>query len=1277
MGMSGVYGAASDAESLATIQEAIDAGVNLLDTSDFYSTYSNEMLIGRALRSRRDRVVLSVTFNAQPAPYGLWQGIAGRQAALKTELTSTMKRLGVSYIDIYRLGRLNPDAPIEETLGTISEMVGAGYVRHIGLSGLAPDAIRRASLQCPIVDYQVEYSLANRAPETKIFPKLEELGLGATVYGVLARGLLSSTQPAAVGDLRAQQPRFKGENLDRARQLAIRLREIAGDRGVTPAQLATAWVLARQDWVVPLMRVRTRTQLAETLGALELELTAEEIAAIQAPVREKTVAEPRLVGRQMEIPDRKAARMQPAEPLRALPVKAAVEKIVAIEAPVRVIEVPVPAKAVAQTRKVGRRIEVPESEKAPWQFAEAARALPVSAAAEKIPAIEAPVLAVEEPVPTKAAAETRRGVELTEIPERENAPAQPAETASAPPVIPAAEEIAAIETPVFAIEGPVPVIEEPAPAMAAAETLQVVEQIAIPESENAPAQPAEAVCAMPEIPAAQEIEAPVFAIEEAAPVIEEPTPAMAAADRLQVVEQIEIPESEKATVQPAEAVCAMPEIPAAQEMEGPVLAIEAPAPVIEEPAPAMAAADTLQVVEQIAIPESEKATVQPAEAVYAMPEILAAQEMEAPVLAIEEPAQLQAAAETLQVVEQIAIPESEKAPVQPAQTASAALVMPRWEEIAAIEAPVPAKAVAEPRFDAPPMKIPASEETRTEPAKTLNAPLANPAAEEIAATEATLPARAVEEKRQNGRQIRSLARKVSQAASMLVRDRVQSPGPQENMASDGEKSRKRGASPLVALDLGPAAEEIAATEAPVPLDEALIPTMAAAETGPVEPPMPVPDGDKTPVQQAEAMSALQITPAEEKSSAIEAAPAAIEAPVPATVAAEALHEGRQKRGQDGPKRWTQLAAAMRELHVIPAAEEINAIEAAIPSVEVLGPAIAAPQPQGDGRQSKSPDRENPGREIHGREIPGREKKRTQPAVTEGAQRVRPTEKDIAAIEAALPADEALAPAQAAAQARPVVRPMQAQDRENPRAQLAAMPDVERVKPPAEQTAAIEAPLPAVETPVAAKAAAETHVDNRQVQPPASEEPRMQPAVTLSPPPAKPAAEKITVTEAPIPVTEAAGPATEPPVAAKAAGGTRREGRQKRSLDSEKTWAQLAETLGALRAKPAAEKLTVTEAAPPVLEAPAPVKAVAETSEVSPPAPKLDSEKTWAQLTETLDAMRARPGATEIAANKAPTRRKASPEVRRRALQEQFQEEEEWSQIHAWATSRHYIPKALR
>jgi aryl-alcohol dehydrogenase-like predicted oxidoreductase len=282
--MSGMYGPADESESIATIHAALDQGINLLDTGDFYGMGHNEMLIGRALRDRRDQALLSVKFGALRSPDGGWLGFDARPAAIKNFLAYSLTRLGVDHIDIYRPSRLDPAVPIEETVGALAELVQAGYVRAIGLSEVGPETIRRARAVHPITDLQIEYSLISRGPEAKIFPLLTELSIGVTAYGVLSRGLLSGSRPAAQGDLRAYLPRFAGENGERNQRLVEVLQNLAAEKGGRPTQLAIAWVLAKGEFIVPVIGARTRAQLAESLGALQIELSPADLARIEDAV---------------------------------------------------------------------------------------------------------------------------------------------------------------------------------------------------------------------------------------------------------------------------------------------------------------------------------------------------------------------------------------------------------------------------------------------------------------------------------------------------------------------------------------------------------------------------------------------------------------------------------------------------------------------------------------------------------------------------------------------------------------------------------------------------------------------------------------------------------------------------------------------------------------------------------------------------------------------------------------------------------------------------------
>jgi aryl-alcohol dehydrogenase-like predicted oxidoreductase len=304
MGMSGMYGPSDEAESIATIHTALDAGVNLLDTGDFYGMGHNEMLIARAVAGRpRDSFLLSVKFGAQRAPDGSFLGFDARPAAVKTWLAYSLKRLNVDYIDIYRPARLDPQVPIEDTVEAIAEMIQAGYVRHIALSEVGPETIRRAAAVHPIVDLQIEYSLISRNPEQAIFPVVEEQGLAVTAYGVLSRGLLSSSQTSGPSDFRSRLPRFSGDNLTRNQELVAKLKEIADGKGITQSQLAIAWVLAKAPFLIPTLGSRKRTQLTEALGALEVKLTQAEVAEMEAAIPHEAVAGTRYDSHQMRMLD--------------------------------------------------------------------------------------------------------------------------------------------------------------------------------------------------------------------------------------------------------------------------------------------------------------------------------------------------------------------------------------------------------------------------------------------------------------------------------------------------------------------------------------------------------------------------------------------------------------------------------------------------------------------------------------------------------------------------------------------------------------------------------------------------------------------------------------------------------------------------------------------------------------------------------------------------------------------------------------------------------------
>lgn len=282
MGMSGMYGESDEAQSVATIHAAIDAGVTLLDTGDFYGMGHNERLVGRAIAGRRDRVQVSVKFGALRGPDGSFIGVDTRPAAVKTFAAYSLDRLGVDVIDIYRPARLDPNVPIEDTVGAIADLVQAGYVRHIGLSEVGASTIERAAKVHPIVDVQLEYSLASRGPEKGLFDALASLGISSTLYGVLSRGLLAGSRPKGKGDYRAYLPRFAGDAASANEAAVSALHAFAEERGMTPAQLAIAWVRAKQPRLLPLVGARTRAQLSDALGALEHALSASDVEALES-----------------------------------------------------------------------------------------------------------------------------------------------------------------------------------------------------------------------------------------------------------------------------------------------------------------------------------------------------------------------------------------------------------------------------------------------------------------------------------------------------------------------------------------------------------------------------------------------------------------------------------------------------------------------------------------------------------------------------------------------------------------------------------------------------------------------------------------------------------------------------------------------------------------------------------------------------------------------------------------------------------------------------------
>jgi aryl-alcohol dehydrogenase-like predicted oxidoreductase len=294
MAMSGMYGPSDRHESLATLQAAVDAGITLLDTGDFYGMGHNEMLIGEALKTLpRDRILLSVKFGGLRDPAGGWSGYDLRPKAVKNFLAYSLQRLGTDHIDIYRPARLDPQVPIEDTVGAIADMIKTGHVRHIGLSEVGADTLRRAAAVYPICDLQIEYSLISRGIEDRILPAARELGIGITAYGVLSRGLISGhwrKGGAGAGDFRARSPRFQDANIDSNLALVEALRTVAAAKHISVAQVAIAWVAAQGQDIIPLIGARRRDRLAEALGSLDVALTVQDLAAIELAVPKNAAA---------------------------------------------------------------------------------------------------------------------------------------------------------------------------------------------------------------------------------------------------------------------------------------------------------------------------------------------------------------------------------------------------------------------------------------------------------------------------------------------------------------------------------------------------------------------------------------------------------------------------------------------------------------------------------------------------------------------------------------------------------------------------------------------------------------------------------------------------------------------------------------------------------------------------------------------------------------------------------------------------------------------------
>jgi aryl-alcohol dehydrogenase-like predicted oxidoreductase len=303
MGAGSWYGASDDGEAIATIHEAIERGVNVLDTGDFYGMGKNEMLVGRAIAGRRDKVLLSVKYGGLRAPDGAFLGFDTSPNATKSALAYSLSRLGVDHIDVYRPSRLDPKVPIEDTMGAIADMIEAGWVRHVSLSEVGIETIRRAAAVLPIRDLQIEYSIVSRGPERAIVPALRDGGIAMTAYSVLGRGLLTGSKPTGPRDGRAHMPRFAGANAEKNQTLVDALAKMAAARGVSPAQLAIAWVRAKGAaqgvTIVPTIGARTRAQLTDAIGALDVTLSPQEVDALEAAVPASEVAGTRYAAAQM------------------------------------------------------------------------------------------------------------------------------------------------------------------------------------------------------------------------------------------------------------------------------------------------------------------------------------------------------------------------------------------------------------------------------------------------------------------------------------------------------------------------------------------------------------------------------------------------------------------------------------------------------------------------------------------------------------------------------------------------------------------------------------------------------------------------------------------------------------------------------------------------------------------------------------------------------------------------------------------------------------------
>jgi aryl-alcohol dehydrogenase-like predicted oxidoreductase len=306
MGMSGAYGPPDDCESIATVQAAIEVGISFIDTGDFYGAGHNELLLREAMRGRRDKVFLAVKFGALRGPDGAFLAYDARPQAVKNFVAYSLTRLATDYIDLYQPARIDPDIPVEDTVGAIADLVRAGYVRHVGLSEASPVTVRRAQTVHPIAALQIEYSLVCRGIEREIIPAMRQLGVAINPYAVLCRGLLSGdirSRPTYARDSRLRQPRFDPENLARNLALVDRLGACARERGLTPPQLALAWVLAQGDDIVPLVGVKRRTNITTLMPALDVRLSPEDLRGLEAAVPAALVAGQRYGASELDVLD--------------------------------------------------------------------------------------------------------------------------------------------------------------------------------------------------------------------------------------------------------------------------------------------------------------------------------------------------------------------------------------------------------------------------------------------------------------------------------------------------------------------------------------------------------------------------------------------------------------------------------------------------------------------------------------------------------------------------------------------------------------------------------------------------------------------------------------------------------------------------------------------------------------------------------------------------------------------------------------------------------------